>query len=104
MAIGGIITAIVTPFAADGSVDEEAFVRLLKHLLAHGSDGVVVAGTTGEGPTLTDEEDYRLFELAVAESGGAPIYAGTGSNDTRHSVHLTEKATEIGVDGMELEF
>jgi 4-hydroxy-tetrahydrodipicolinate synthase len=100
VAIGGIITAMVTPFAADGSVDEEAFVRLLKHLLEHGSDGVVVAGTTGEGPTLTDEEDYRLFELAAAESGDAPVYAGTGSNDTAHSVHLTERATEIGVDGV----
>jgi 4-hydroxy-tetrahydrodipicolinate synthase len=100
VAIGGIITAMVTPFAADGSIDEEAFVRLLKHLLEHGSDGVVVAGTTGEGPTLTDEEDYRLFDLAVAESGDAPVYAGTGSNDTAHSVHLTERATEIGVDGV----
>lgn len=100
MGLGGVITAMVTPFDAQGRVDEDAFVRLLHHLLEHGSDGVVVAGTTGESPTLTDEEKLRLFELAVAESGDALVIAGTGSNDTAHSVHLTEQATEIGVDGV----
>jgi 4-hydroxy-tetrahydrodipicolinate synthase len=97
----GIITAAVTPFAEDGGVDEEAFVALVGHLLDNGSDGVVVAGTTGEGATLTDDEKLRLFELAVAEFGGrAKIVAGTGSNDTAHTVHLTERATEIGCDAM----
>ena len=100
MSLGGILTAMVTPFDAGGRVDEEAFVRLLHHLLDHGSDGVVVAGTTGESPTLTDEEKYRLWDLAISEAGEAPVIAGTGTNDTRHSVHLTGKATEIGVDAV----
>ena len=99
MTFGGIITAMVTPFDGDGHVNEEAFVGLLHHLLEHGSDGVVVAGTTGEGATLTDEEKLRLFELAVAEAGDATVIAGTGSNDTAHSIELTEKAAELGVDG-----
>jgi 4-hydroxy-tetrahydrodipicolinate synthase len=90
---------MVTPFDADDRVDEEAFVALLHHLLANGSDGVVVAGTTGEGATLDDAEKVRLFELAVAEAGGAPVIAGTGSNDTAHSVELTAKAAAAGVDG-----
>lgn len=95
----GIITAALTPFADDGSVDEDAFVALCAHLLDNGSDGFVVAGTTGEGSTLTDEEKLRLFELAVSEfKGKGTIVAGTGSNDTAHSVHLTEKATEIGCE------
>jgi len=100
MSIGGILTAMVTPFDADGGVDEAAFVRLLGYLLENGSDGVVVAGTTGEGPTLHDEERFRLFELAVKEAGDAPVIAGTGSNDTAHSVRLTSRATELGVDGV----
>jgi 4-hydroxy-tetrahydrodipicolinate synthase len=95
----GIITAAVTPFADDGSVDEEAFVAVCAHLLENGSDGFVVAGTTGEGTTLTDEEKLRLFELGVSEFGDrATVVAGTGSNDTAHTVDLTEKATEIGCD------
>ena len=99
MADWGIITAAITPFADDGSVDEEAFVAVCSHLLENGSDGFVVAGTTGEGTTLTNEEKLRLFELAVSEFGErATVVAGTGSNDTAHSVHLTEKATEIGCD------
>ena len=99
MAHWGIITAAVTPFTADGSVDEDAFVAVCAHLLDNGSDGFVVAGTTGEGTTLTDDEKLRLFELAVSEFGGrGTIVAGTGSNDTAHTVHLTEKATEIGCD------
>src|ERR687883_695458 len=98
MPIGGVLTAMVTPFDADGRVDEGAAVELMHHLLENGSDGVVVAATTGEGATLDDEEKCRLFELAVAECGGATVIAGTGSNDTAHTVHLTERATEIGVD------
>jgi len=97
----GIITAALTPFTADGSVDEDAFVALCSYLLDNGSDGFVVAGTTGEGATLTDDEKLRLFELAVSEfKGRATIVAGTGSNDTAHTVHLTERATEIGCDAM----
>ncbi len=100
MSLGGILTAIVTPFDGDGRVNEEAFVALLHHLLDNGSDGVVVAGTTGEGATMTDAEKLRLCELAVAESGDATVIAGTGSNDTAHSIELTERAGELGVDGM----
>jgi 4-hydroxy-tetrahydrodipicolinate synthase len=100
MAIGGILTAAVTPFGADGRVDEDAFVRLLGHLAGHGSDGVVVAGSTGEGSTLSDDEKCRLFELAVQEGGDLLVVAGTGSNDTAHSVHLTERASGLGVDAV----
>jgi 4-hydroxy-tetrahydrodipicolinate synthase len=101
MNIGGILTAMVTPFDTDGALDEEAAVRLMHHLLENGSDGLVLAGTTGESPTLTDEEKIRLWEVAVAETRrDATIVAGTGTYDTRHSVELTERATEIGVDAM----
>ena len=75
-------------------------MRLMHHLLENGSDGLVLAGTTGEGATMTDEEKVRLWELGVAESGDAPIIAGTGTFDTRHSVELTERAHEVGVDAM----
>jgi 4-hydroxy-tetrahydrodipicolinate synthase len=92
---------MVTPFDAQGRVNEDAAVRLMHHLLENGSDGIVVAATTGEGTTLTDEEKLRLFDLAVTECGGdAMVIAGTGSNDTAHSVHLTAKATEVGVDAV----
>src|SRR5919201_5310205 len=91
---------MVTPFDARGRVDEEAFVNLIHHLLENGSDGLVVSGTTGEGATLSDEEKARIWELAVSEAGGATVIAGTGTYDTAHSVHLTEKATELGVDGV----
>ncbi len=101
MSIGGILTAMVTPFDKDGALDEDAALRLMHHLLENGSDGLVLAGTTGESPTLTDEEKIRLWELAVAETRrDAIIVAGTGTNDTRHSVELTERASEIGVDAM----
>jgi 4-hydroxy-tetrahydrodipicolinate synthase len=92
---------MVTPFDPNGQVDEEAFVRLLGFLAENGSDGVVVAGTTGEGSTLTDEEKLRLFELAGEEAGDMFIVAGTGSNDTAHTVHLTERASQVdGVDAV----
>jgi 4-hydroxy-tetrahydrodipicolinate synthase len=92
---------MVTPFDPNGRIDEEAFVRLLGFLAENGSDGVVVAGTTGEASTLTDEEKLRLFELAAAEKGDLFVVAGTGSNDTAHSVHLTEKTSDIaGVDAV----
>jgi 4-hydroxy-tetrahydrodipicolinate synthase len=96
--ISGILTAMLTPFDADGRVNEDAFVALLHHLLENGSDGVVVAGSTGEGSTLSDQEKLRLFELAVREADGAPVIAGTGSNDTAHSVELTGRAAQLGVD------
>ena len=91
---------MVTPFDRDGALDEDATVRLIHELLESGSDGLVVAGTTGEVPTLTDEEKARLWQLAVEESGDAPVIAGTGTYDTRHSAELTERATEIGVDAV----
>jgi 4-hydroxy-tetrahydrodipicolinate synthase len=101
MSIGGIITAMVTPLDPSGDVDEDAAVRLMQHLLENGSDGLVIAGSTGEAATLTDEEKARLWELAVTETPDETlIVAGTGTYDTRHSVELTERADEIGVDAM----
>src|SRR5437660_12158275 len=97
--LGAILTAVVTPFDEQLRVDEDAYVRLLHHLVEHGSDGVVAAGTTGEAPTLTDEEQLRVIELAIQEIGDrATVVAGTGSNETRHAVHLTERARELGAD------
>jgi 4-hydroxy-tetrahydrodipicolinate synthase len=99
--LGALLTAIITPFDADGRVDEDAFVAVQQHVCATGSDGVVVAGTTGEAPTLSDDEQMRILELAVANRpAGSTVIAGTGSNDTRHAVHLTERATELGADGI----
>jgi 4-hydroxy-tetrahydrodipicolinate synthase len=99
--LGSILTAMVTPFDADGRVDDEAAVRLMHHLVEHGSDGLVVCGTTGEASTLSDEEHLGVVRLAVEEMGGrCTIVAGVGSNDTRHAVHLTERATELGADAL----
>jgi 4-hydroxy-tetrahydrodipicolinate synthase len=99
--LGAILTAIVTPFDADLNVDEQAFVDLLHHLAAHGSDGFVVCGTTGEASTLSDDEHMRVVELAVENRPeGTSIVAGAGVNDTRHAVHLTERATALGVDAI----
>jgi len=100
MTFGGILTAMVTPFGESGDLDEAATAALVGHLLANGSDGLVLAGSTGEGSTLDDEEKLRLWQIGLAEGGGAPIIANTGSNDTRHSVELTQRATELGVDGV----
>jgi 4-hydroxy-tetrahydrodipicolinate synthase len=97
--LGAILTAAVTPFDRDLRVDEGATAALLRHLVAHGSDGVVMAGTTGEASTLTDDEKVGLVRIAVREVGDrAKVVAGTGSNDTAHSVHLTERAAEAGAD------
>jgi 4-hydroxy-tetrahydrodipicolinate synthase len=97
--LGTILTAIVTPFDEDLRIDEEAFVALMAHLAENGSDGFVVAGTTGEASTMTGDEQLGLIELAVAERPpGTTIIAGTGTNDTRQAVYLTEHATELGVD------
>jgi 4-hydroxy-tetrahydrodipicolinate synthase len=99
--LGTLITAIVTPFDEQLRVDEDAFVSLLHHLAANGSDGFVVCGTTGEASTLTDEEHLGLIELAVRERPeGVTIIAGAGSNDTHHAVYLTERASELGADAV----
>jgi 4-hydroxy-tetrahydrodipicolinate synthase len=98
--IGGILTAMVTPFGDDGGLNEDASVRLIHHLLENGSDGIVLAGSTGEAATMTDDEKARLWEIGVAEAGDATVIAGTGTYDTRHSIELTERAAEIGVDAV----
>jgi 4-hydroxy-tetrahydrodipicolinate synthase len=100
--LSGILTAMVTPFDADGALAEEPAARLIRHLLANGSDGLVLTGTTGEASTLTDDEKARLWDIGVEvtrmASPAAPVIAGTGSNDTRHAVELTERAAEAGAD------
>jgi 4-hydroxy-tetrahydrodipicolinate synthase len=99
--LGEVLTAIVTPFDADAAVDYDAFRALARHLVDNGSDGLVVAGTTGESPTLSDDERIELFRVAVDEVGDrATVVAGTGTYSTAHSVHLTEAAREAGVDGL----
>jgi 4-hydroxy-tetrahydrodipicolinate synthase len=99
--LGPILTAMVTPFDERGNVDEEAAVRLMHHLVDHGSDGLVVCGTTGEATTLDDAEHLGVIELTVREMRGTcPVVAGVGSNDTRHAVKLTERATAIGADAL----
>jgi 4-hydroxy-tetrahydrodipicolinate synthase len=101
MSFGAVLTAIATPFDDGLNVDEEAFVALLRHVCDHGSDGVVVCGSTGEAATLTDVEHLRVIELACQERpAGKTIIAGTGSNDTRHAVELTEQATLRGADAI----
>jgi 4-hydroxy-tetrahydrodipicolinate synthase len=101
MSLGSVLTAIITPFDDNLAVDEEAFVDLLHHLAAHGSDGFVVCGTTGEASTLDDDEHLRVIELASQNRpAGTTVVAGTGSNNTRHAVHLTERATELGADAV----
>jgi 4-hydroxy-tetrahydrodipicolinate synthase len=99
--LGALLTAMVTPFDAGLRVSEEAARRLARHLVEHGSDGVVVAGTTGESATLADGEKLALLEAVIDEVGAnATVIAGTGSNDTAHSVHLTRQATERGADAV----
>ncbi len=101
VSLGAILTAMVTPFDDEGHVDQEAAVRLMNQLVEHGSDGLVVCGTTGESSTLSDEEHLGMVGLAVEELGGrCTIVAGVGSNDTRHAVELTERATELGADAL----
>src|SRR5579862_245257 len=99
--LGAILTAMVTPFDDRGRIDEDAAVRLMNHLVEHGSDGVVLCGTTGESATLSDDEKLALIALGVQElRGRATVVAGVGSNDTSHAVHLTERATELGPDAL----
>jgi 4-hydroxy-tetrahydrodipicolinate synthase len=97
--LGNVLTAMVTPFHEDGSVDFASFQRLARHLVENGSDGVVVSGTTGESPNLTDDERLDLFRAAIEAVGDdATVVAGTGTYSTAHSVHLTEQAHELGAD------
>jgi 4-hydroxy-tetrahydrodipicolinate synthase len=98
--LGGVLTAIVTPFDERGAIDFDAFGAMCRHLVDNGSDGLVVAGTTGESPTLDDGEKLGLFRAAIDAVGErATIVANTGSASTAHSVELTEQANELGVDG-----
>jgi 4-hydroxy-tetrahydrodipicolinate synthase len=99
--LGDVLTAIVTPFDRDGKVDLDRFRELASYLVDNGSDGIVVSGTTGESPTLSDDEKFTLWEAAVEHlRGRATVVAGTGTYDTRHSMHLTERAHALGVDAM----
>lgn len=103
MNFGRIVTAMVTPFNDSGAIDFPATKNLLEHLIANGTDAVVVAGTTGESPTLTKEEKLELFAFVVKEvHGRIPIIAGTGSNNTLESIEMTKEAEKIGVDGVML--
>jgi 4-hydroxy-tetrahydrodipicolinate synthase len=98
--LGEVLTAVVTPFGRDGAVDFERFRELAQHLVESGSDGLVVGGTTGESPNLTDDERLELFRVAVdALRGHGTVVAGTGTYSTAHSVHLTREAHDLGVDG-----
>jgi len=96
---GRVLSAMVTPFDSDGALDLDAAVVLAKYLQEHGNDGLVVAGTTGEAPTLNDDERLSLF-AAVIGAVTIPVIAGTGTNDTRHSVHLTKEAEALGAAGV----
>ena len=98
---GRVLTAMVTPFTAEGAVDPDAVQRLATYLVDHGNDGIVVSGTTGESPTTTTEEDGRTLAAVIEAVGGrASIVAGVGTNDTRHSVELAEQAKKAGADGL----
>jgi 4-hydroxy-tetrahydrodipicolinate synthase len=98
--LGEVLTAIVTPFDKDGAVDYDRFRALARHVIDSGADGLVVAATTGESPTLTDDEKLELWAASVEEVGErATVIASTGTYSTAHSVHLTEQAHELGVDG-----
>ncbi|HWE80225.1 MAG TPA: 4-hydroxy-tetrahydrodipicolinate synthase [Gaiellaceae bacterium] len=97
--LGGVLTAIVTPFDDDGRIDFDAFQALARHLVDNGSEGLVVAGTTGESPTLEDGERLDLIRAAIEAVGDrAAIVAGTGTYSTAHSIELTERAHELGAD------
>jgi 4-hydroxy-tetrahydrodipicolinate synthase len=97
---GRIVTAMITPFNAEGEVDYTVTKKLANHLVNHGSDGLVVCGTTGESPTLTWDEEFKLFQVIKdAVSGRAKVLAGTGSNSTQEAIEATQKAAHLGVDG-----
>lgn len=96
---GRVLSAMITPFDEDGELDLGVAVQLARHLAANGHDGLVIAGTTGEAPVLTDDERLSLF-AAVIEAVDIPVVAGTGTNDTRHSVHMTKEAKALGAAGV----
>ncbi len=96
---GAVATAMVTPFDAQGALDLDAARDLARWLEANGNDGLIVAGTTGESPTLSDEEKLSLW-AAVAEAVSIPVVAGAGTNDTAHSVYLTAEASKLGMAGV----
>ena len=96
---GQVITAMVTPFHKDGSLNLDGAKRLARWLQDNGNDGLVLAGTTGEAPVLTDDERLSLLK-AVVEAVTIPVIAGTGTNDTAHSIHLTKEASKLGVAGI----
>ncbi len=96
---GQVLTAMITPFTADGALDVDGAKTLAKWLVDQGNQGLVIAGTTGESPTLTHDENIEVI-AAVAEAVDVPVIAGTGSNDTRAAIELTERATEVGADGV----
>ena len=99
--IGGVITAMVTPFAEDGTVDEAAARKVAHHLIENGSHGLVLSGTTGESPTVDDEEKLSLLRAVRDELGSdVLLICGTGSNDTRHSEHLSAAAADAGADAV----
>lgn len=103
MNFGQVLTAMVTPFDHNGEIDFEATRTLVNHLIDNGSDGLVIAGTTGESPTLTTEEKVEFFKFVVnVVAGRVPVIAGTGSNNTKASISLTRLAEEAGVDGIML--
>lgn len=103
MNFGQILTAMVTPFNQNGEIDFPAAKKLINYLIANGTNGLVVAGTTGESPTLTTEEKVALFKFVVdTVDGRVPVIAGTGSNNTRASIELTKQAENTGVDGIML--
>jgi len=98
--IGRLLTAMITPFKADGSIDLGAAEKLAALLVADGSDGVVVSGTTGESPALSDDEKIELLGVVKKAIPRATVVAGTGSNDTHHSVKLSERAMKAGADAL----
>src|SRR5207253_4603486 len=98
--LGEVLTATVTPFDSGGAVDYDRYRELCSFLVENGSDGVVVSGTTGEAPTLSDEERLGLLHAALEAVGDrATVIAGTGTYSTEHSIHLTEQAHEAGAHG-----
>lgn len=103
MNIGRIATAMITPFHEDGTIHYEEIARLIEHLIANGTDSLVVCGTTGESPTLSSEEKIRIFQYVVQKANKRiPVIAGTGSNNTKESILLTQQAEAAGVDGIML--
>lgn len=103
MNFGQVLTAMVTPFDENGEIDFQATKNLINYLIANGTDGLVVSGTTGESPTLTEEEKVKLFKFTVdVVNGRVPVIAGTGSNNTKGSIELTILAEDVGVDGIML--